>query len=187
MDDDTNLSMIERLLVAMSANEYWDLRIEGDGSIYVGPTSGDTVVTFDPIENPVIEPKISTSSDWFSCPNVFMAINNDVVAIARDEDANSLLSIPNRGREVWMRETGCDLADNETTEQYAFRRLHEEQSIQQIASYDRRYIPNVLPGDYIRMHYPEQNLDGVFRIRSQNIELSYSATTSEEIETEGYL
>ena len=187
MDDDTNLSMIERLLVSMSAEEYWDLRIEGNGSIYIGPVSGDAVATFDPIDNPVVEPKISTSADWFSCPNVFMAINNDIVAIARDEDPESSLSIPNRGREVWMRETNCDLADNETTEQYAFRRLHEEQKIQQIASYDRRYIPNVFPGDYIRMHYPEQDLDGIFRIISQNIELSHSAKTSEEVETEGYL
>jgi len=183
-DDDTHLTMIDKILVAISGDEEWVLDISGDGTIYVGPIDRTPVVNFDPINNDVVESKIDISGDYFSCPNVFMAINDDIVAIARDENENSMLSIPNRGREVWMRESGCELADNETTEQYALRRLYEEQRVWMTASYDRRFMPGVSTNSYIYMHYPEQKIDGIFRVTSQNIELSHAARTSEVVETE---
>lgn len=183
-DDDTHLTMIDKILIAISGEEEWTISISGDGTIRVAPIDTTPVATFDPINNDIVESKIDISGDYFSCPNVFMAINDDIVAIARDENENSALSIQNRGREVWVRENGCELADNETTEQYALRRLYEEQRIWMTASYDRRFMPNVYPDNYIRMHYPEQQIDGTFRIMSQNIELSHAARTSEVVETE---
>ena len=37
-------------------------------------------------------------------------------------------------------------------------------------------------GDMVRLHYPAQGLDGLFRVKSQNIELGYNARTTEEVE-----
>ena len=51
------------------------------------------------------------------------------------------------------------------------------------AEYDRRYMPGIVPGDLVRLHYPEQKLDGVFNVESQSIELGYGAKTSEQVST----
>ena len=174
---ETNLSMIERILYAIN----WQLRISGDGSIYIGPYSKESIIVLDPLEFDVIETEISVSADWYSCPNVFMATNNELTAIARDESNDSPLSIQNRGREVWMYESGSVLNENESMSEYAMRRLKEEQQYSVTASYDRRFIPELMPGDILTMHYPSCDLDGDFMVASQGIDLSHSARTSEEI------
>lgn len=174
---ETNLTMVERVLAAIG----WNMRIFGDGHIRFEPYSNEPVATFDPLEFAVIETDISIESDWFSCPNVFMASSNGVTAIAKDEDPDSPLSIQNRGREVWYYENGISLNTNETISDYAARRLAEEQEYIVTARYDRRYVPDVLPGDMVRLHYPEQELNDDYMVTSQTIALGYSAKTSEEI------
>lgn len=176
-DNETRLTMTEKILKAIN----WRLKISGDGTVHIEPKPAEPVITFDPMENDVIEKSIIVKADLFNCPNVFMAIDNDLTAIARDDSPSSPLSTVNRGREVWKVEGSCDLADNETIEQYAVRRLKEDQKIQKTASYTRRYFPDIYPGDVIRMHYPVQGLEGDFTVSSQSIELAYSANTSEEI------
>jgi hypothetical protein len=176
-DGETHLSMVDRVLTAIG----WRLRIEGDGTINVVPTASEVSAIFDPLGNDMIEPKIKVSADWYSCPNVYMAVSGDVTGIARDEDAESIFSIENRGREVWKRETGVALATNETVAEYAMRKLKEAQQVKQTATYSRRYLPDVYPGDLVSMHYREQGLDGLYKVQSQSISLGYGARTSEQI------
>lgn len=176
-DGETNLTMIERILAAVN----WQLRINGDGTLQLGPYSETHSIVFDPLVNDIIETEIKKTSDWYECPNVFMAINGDEISIVKDEDDESDLSIQNRRREVWMYESSCDLADNETISAYALRRLKEEQRYAINVSYDRRYVPDILPGDLVLLRYPAQGLDGLYMIESQDIDLGYSAKTSESV------
>lgn len=177
-DDETRLTMIDKILTAIN----WRLRVNGDGSITIEPKPDTATATLDPLEYDVIEQEVNIEADLFNCPNVFLAIDDDLTAIARDDSPDSPLSTVNRGREVWARDTSCELADNETIEQYALRRLREEQKVEKKASYNRRFIPDLTVGDLVRLHYPEQGLDGLFTVRSQGIDLSFSARTNEEIE-----
>ena len=174
---ESNLSMVQKVLTAIN----WRIRILGDGTIWLGPQAEKESTTLDPLTMDVIEPGIKVSNDWYGCPNVFLAIEDDLTAIARDDSEASALSTVNRGREVWMVEDGCDLADNETIAEYAVRRLREEQRYEQVASYERRYLPDVRPGDLIRLKYPAQGLNGMFQVSSQKIELGHGARTSEEV------
>ena len=176
-DNETNLTMAAKILETIN----WRIRISGDGRIYIEPYPTTASATFDPLEFDVIEPQIKISDDWYECPNVFRAVYDDMTGIARDEDPASMLSIPTRGREVWMTENNVELAKNETIAQYAVRRLKEEQRHFRTAEYDRRYIPELMPGDLINMHYPEQGLDGLFEIESQGIDLGHGARTAEKI------
>lgn len=178
-DAETRLTMADKVLDAID----WRIRIDGDGTINVEPKPLEPVVTFDPLENDVIETELKISADWYSCPNVYLAINEDMTGIARDDSPDSPLSTVNRGREVWMVDSSCELSQNESIGQYAQRKLDEAQQIQRTAEYERRYFPDVVPGDLVRLHYPAQNLDGVFNIASQSIELGYGARTSEQIST----
>ena len=137
---------------------------------------------FDPIEQDVIEPTISVKYDWYSCPNVFRAVHEDLSAVARDDSPDSPLSTVSRGREVWAEEMSCDFNTGESISEYAVRRLRELQHTKLTAEYDRRFHPDVLVGDLIRLHYPAQGLDGLFRVNSQSIELGYNTKTTEEVE-----
>lgn len=176
-DGETNLTMISKILAAIN----WRMRISGDGRIRVIPKSSDPVAVFEPIGADVIETKISVTEDWYSCPNVLMAISEDLTAVARDDSERSPLSTVNRGREVWSVEADADLGANETIAEYAARRLGELQTAEISADYDRRFVPDVMPGDVVRLNYPDQGLSGDFAVDSQSIDLGYAARTSETI------
>lgn len=179
-DEDSHLSMAEKILAAIN----WRMRITGYGEIAILPQPDEITATFDPLENDCIETEITVSHDWYSCPNVFRAIDEDLTAVARDDSEDSPFSTINRGREIWMQDTSCDLADNESIGQYALRRLREEQSRAISGEYTRRFSPDIMPGDLIFLKYPKQGLNGTYRVTSQSIELTHGARTSEEVSNE---
>lgn len=178
-DGETRLSMAQKILDAVD----WRVRLSGDGTINIEPKATEPVAIFDPLEFDVIETELTTTADWYSCPNVVMVIDDDLTAIARDDSPRSPLSTVNRGREVWYVETNADYGANESIEQFAYRRLSELQTAELKAKYDRRYVPQVMPGDLVTVHYPEQGLDDNFRVGTQSVELGHGARTSEEITT----
>ena len=175
--NENNLTMIDRILTAID----WRLRITGDGTIYVGPKPVEPVLTLDPIGNDMIENQVKVSADYYSCPNVYRATSGDMTGIARDENPDSPLSIVNRGREVWRTESGVALSNNESIALYAQRMLRQAQQVRKTSTYTRRYHPDLLPGDLVRMDYPIQGLQGVFEIQSQTVTLGYGGSTSEQI------
>ena len=175
-DGETNLSMAEKILAAIG----WRIRITGAGEIQISEPAVRPSASFDALENDSLEMKVTDTQDWFSCPNVFRAVQGDLVSIARDDDPSSSLSTASRGREIWMEETDCSLGAGETLSDYALRRLKEEQSPARKLKYDRRYQPDIVPGDQVRIHYPGNGIAGVFQITSQSIELGYNAKTTEE-------
>ena len=63
--------------------------------------------------------------------------------------------------------------------QYALARLKELQSPARSLDYTRRFNPNVMPGDVVRISYPAQDINGLFRVASQSIDLEYGARTKE--------
>ena len=176
-DSETHLSMIEKILKAIG----WRLRILGDGTIEIDPPAEEAEVIFDAIENDSIEPEISLSHDWYICPNCFRAIRDDMSGVARDDDPDSPLSTVSRGREVWKQDTSCDLANDESIAEYAVRRLKEEQESYLNIKYSRRFFPDLVVSDLVRLHYPAQEVDGIYKILTQEIALEYGATTSEVV------
>ena len=176
-ESETNLSMAEKVLKAID----WRLRIHGDGTVQIAPQATEATATFDAIENDSIEPQLTLTHDWHSCPNCFRAVRDDISGTARDDDPNSMLSTISRGREVWAEDTSCDLADDESITEYARRRLAQLQANYIQIKYSRRFFPDLLVSDSVRLHYPAQGIDGVYHISSQDISLEYGATTNEGV------
>ena len=176
-DGESHLSMSDKILQALG----WRLRIKGDGTILLCEKAKKESGSFDALSSDSIEPEITIERDWYECPNVFRAVQDDLSAVARDDSLESPLSTINRGREIWAEETSCDFNTGESIAEYAERRLKELQAIAITASYDRRYHPEIVPYDLVRLHYPKQGLDGLFLVTSQRIELGYSARTNEEV------
>lgn len=176
-DGENHLTMADKILNAIN----WRLRIDGDGTIHVARQAREPSIRFDPLNNDCIETQIKRTYDWYQCPNVFRAVSDDIYAVARDDSSASQFSTINRGREIWMEETSCNLNQGESLQQYANRRLKEEQSTSMTASYDRRFHPDIKVADIVTLDYPAQRLQGNFAIASQSIELSHGARTSEEV------
>lgn len=174
---ETNLTMSGKILDVMG----WRLRILGDGTIQICEEAAEPLTTFSALKADCIEPKISVEHDLFDCPNVFRAISGNESAEARDDDPDSPLSTASRRREVWKEDTSVTLYEGETLTAYAKRRLAELQRVSMTASYDRRYHPDILPGDMIGLNYPAQKLVGNFCVNSQKITLGHGAKTSEEV------
>ena len=80
-----------------------------------------------------------------------------------------------------MEESDCDLSANETIAEYAQRRLKEEQAINTVMSYNRRFHPEANVGDLVEIHYPRQAISGVYEITKQDINIGIGVTTSEEV------
>ncbi len=176
-DGETHLSLAEKVLTAIG----WRLRISGDGNITICQETENESGSFDALQNDSIEPVLQIESDWYECPNVFRAIQDELTAVARDDSPESPLSTVNRGREVWAEESSCDFNSGESIAEYASRRLRELQAISVTASYDRRFDPNILAGDLVRLKYPRQGLDGLYTVTSQRIEIGFGARTTEEV------
>ena len=175
---ETKLSMANKILDSMGK---WRLRLDGFGSIYIEPLPQDPMVTFDAVNNDVIETSIEISYDWYNTPNILRCTMDDVYAVARDDDGASPMSIQNRGREVWMEDNDVQLSMNESLSEYAIRMLKYYQQSSMELSYTRRFHPSVYPSDIVRIIYPEQGINGTFLVSDQSIELGYNARTSEEV------
>lgn len=176
-DGETRLSMAQKILEAIN----WRIRITGLGLIQIAPQAAEPAAMFDPDENDVVETELTITMDWYEAPNVLMCIDDDLTAIARDDTETSPLSTINRGREVWAVESDCDLGEDENLAEFTRRRLSELQQVEVAAEYDRRYVPDVMPGDLVMMRYPAQGLDGLFYSDEQSIDLSKAGRTSERI------
>ena len=174
-DDETNLSMIDKVLDAMD----WRLDIDGDGTIEIGSKPIQPAAVFSATGVDVIESSLSIKRDWFSCPNVFRATSGDLIAVARDDDPNSPLSTVGRGREIVKAENNVTLSSDEGIAEYAARRLKEEQKVAESADYARRFTPDLNIGDVVRMAYDE--IEGDYTIDEQSIELTYGGRTSEKV------
>lgn len=175
--DESNLTMIYKLLDAIG----WRLRIEGDGTIHVEPKPTEPTITLAAGSYGLIKPKVNRANDAFDCPNVFRAVSESIAAIAYDTDADSVLSIENRGREVWAQETGCATTDGETLMLYAKRKLRELQRYSLSISYDRTFEPLLNVTDKVALRYPSTGIDGIYTVTSQKISLDHCGTTSEEV------
>lgn len=177
-DDETHLSMVNKVIESIN----WRVDIEGDGTVNILPYSALPVAKFDAVEYDVVEVPIDINEDWFSAPNCYRAVCDGIEGVAKDTDENSPLSIPNRGREVWQTESGVSLSGNETIEQYAERQLKAAQRVRKKLSYDRRFIPYVRVGSVVNLHFPQQEIDGLYLVTGQSIKLGHGARTAEDAE-----
>ena len=174
---ETNMSMVEKLLVAIN----WRLRINGLGEISVEPYNSVPVAIFDSTWNDVVEPSITVKHDWYECPNCIRVVFGEEVATYKDSDSDTPLSISGRGREIWVEETNVVLNDHETLNEYAKRRLKEYQRVSTTVTYNRRSAPDIIPTDVISLNYPLQKLVGDYMVTSQTITLGFGAKVNEEV------
>ena len=141
------------------------------------------VYTFNDDNSSILIPGMNIDRDIYGIPNVVEVCANingsTYISIAKNEDINSIVSIPNRGREIIHRITDVDLPGNPTKSQlddYAVKQLENLSSLTYSVTFSHGYCP-VRVNDCIRLNYSHLGLKDVkAKIVSQRIYCSTGCT-----------
>ena len=185
--DDTWLSFVIDLI----ANASYELGLGERGDILFVPKQNieslQPVWTYDDDNSSILYPELSMEHDMYGIPNVVEVVyshgDDYKQAIAKNEDINSPISIPNRGREIIYRDTKPSLAGYVTQDQiqaYAERILKAMSTIKYTISYKHAYCP-VRVGDCVRLNYTHAGINNIkAKVISQNIKAESGCPVSEK-------
>lgn len=185
--DDTWLTFVIDLI----ANAKYELGLGERGDILFLPkqdmASLQPVWTYDDDNSSILYPELTMDHDLYGIPNVVEVIysygSDYKQAVAKNEDVNSPISIPNRGREIIHRVTDPSLAGYVTQDQiqdYAERLLKELSTIEYTVSYTHAYCP-VRIGDCVRLNYTRAGIKDIkAKVISQSISCEPGCPVSEK-------
>jgi hypothetical protein len=185
---DTWLSFLNDLL----ADVQYSLDLDEMGRIFFAKvqtvTAMQPVWTYTDDNSSILYPELSLDRDLYGIPNAIEvvysktdAVNDLKPAIARNEDPQSPVSIPSRGREIWYRVLDPELLNptQEQLDEYAKQVLEELSSIEYTVSYTHGYCP-VRVGDCVRLNYARAGLNNVkAKVIKQNINCTSGCPVSE--------
>ena len=185
--DDTWLSFVIDLI----ANARYELGLDELGRILFVPkqemASLQPVWEFNDGNSSILLPELTMDHDLYGIPNVVEVVysygDSYKIAVAKNEDPNSPVSIVNRGREISYRDTQPSLAGYATQEQvqaYAERLLRSLSTIEYTVSYTHGFCP-VRNGDCVRLNYAKAGINNVkAKVISQNIKCTLPCQVSEK-------
>lgn len=141
----------------------------------------------------ILHPEITTSRDLYGIPNYVEVIYSHRTdsdgtlvrhAVAENNDPNSPISIPNRGRKIMRRITNPDFFGGVPSErqlkEYAEQALRELSTLEYTVSYTHGYCP-VRIGDCVRLNYTRAGLNNVkAKVISQSISCTPGCPVSEK-------
>lgn len=185
--DDTWLTFTRDLI----SNAKYLFDLDEMGRILFAPiqdtASLQPVWTYDDGNSSILYPGISINHDLYGVPNVVEVIYSSGVhtyyARVENNDENSPISIPSRGREIIHRVINPETTGIPTQDQideYAERVLRELSTLEYTISYTHGYNP-VRIGDCVRFDYPRAELNGVkAKVISQSIKCEPGCPVTEK-------
>ena len=185
--DDTWITFLSDLI----ANAKYTFGLDELGRIIFMPVqdtaSLQPVWTYDDNNSSILYPDLDIDRDLYGIPNVVEVVysNGKDIYTARVEnnDENSPISIPNRGREIIHRETNPDLLGDPTKNQideYAKQLLRNLSTLEYTISYTHGYCP-VRLGDCVRINYERAGLKNIkAKVISQSIECKPGCPVTEK-------
>lgn len=202
--NDTWLSYISSLIANAKYSVYDDagsprwtrtgytLALDELGRILFSPKrdaeSMQPVWTYTDDNSSILYPEITTSRDLYGIPNVVEVIysrgNTCYHSIQKNEDPNSPISIPNRGREIMHRVTDPDffggIPSQRQVDEYAEQLLKELSTLEYTISYTHGYCP-VRIGDCVRLNYSRAGLSNIkAKVVSQSISCTPGCPVTEK-------
>ncbi len=185
--DDTWLSFVRDLI----SNAQYELGLDELGHILFLPVqelaSLQPIWTYDDGNSSILLPELTMNHDLYGVPNVVEVIyaygGDYKTAIAKNDDPNSPISRPNRGRDIVYRDTQPSLAGYVSQDQidaYAERLLRKLSTIEYTVSYTHGYCP-VRIGDCVLLNYSKAGIVNTrAKVISQNIKCGLPCQVSEK-------
>lgn len=175
--DDTWLTFISDLL----SNEKYIFDLDEMGRILFKSKPElkklQPVWTYNDDNSSILQPELTIDQDIYGIPNVVEVIystgTKTYYSRQINDDKNSIVSIPSRGREIVHRVTDPNLvgaSSQEEVDDYARQLLSELSTIEATASYSHGYCP-VRLGDCVRLNYTRAKIRNIkAKVISQSIE-----------------
>lgn len=128
------------------------------------------VYDFSDDNSSLLQPQIGIEGELYDIPNVLEVIysvpesSKTLTVVVKNTDTSSIVSIPNRGREIVRRDSSPNVADGitqELLELYAKNEMKQLSTIRYKVDYKHGFINTVRLGDCVRLDYKRAGLDGV--------------------------
>lgn len=174
---DTYLSTVWKVLMAAS----WCIQIDGRGVIHIVEKPSTPSLELYSGDMGLLEPDVSRSFDLSDVPNSYYATSYGEEAHAVNEDPDSPVSYPARGRWVDVVDSSPSRINGETMAAYARRMLEEASTVVESYSYNRAFRPEVYPFDIVRAYSDKVGMAGDYRILSQSLSCGKGITVQEKV------
>ena len=144
------------------------------------------VWTYNDDNSSILYPELSMSRDLYGIPNVVEVVysKNDqtLYSVIKNEEKDSPISIPNRGREIVHRVTDPELlgtVDQDQIDRFAKQVMEEVSSVEYAVSYTHGYC-DVRVGDCVRLNYSRAGFNNVkAKVVNQSIDCTPGCPVSE--------
>lgn len=178
-------------LIDLIKNAKYELGLDANGYILFQPIQNietlQPVWTYDDGNSSILYNEITMSHDLYGIPNVVEVVysygGDYKTARAENNDPDSPVSIPSRGRIILKRDTEPPLSGYVTQNQideYAKTLLKALSTVEYSISYTHGYCP-VRVGDCVRLDYERAGLTGIkAKVVSQNITCDLPCRVSEQ-------
>lgn len=175
--EDTWLSYLEDLIAQASYN----FDVDPLGRILfakdVDIASLQPVWTYTDDNSSILLPSVSNERDLYGLPNVVEVIYSTetdyMTSTVTNDDADSPISVTNRGRKIVYRDTNPSLSGIMTQtllDDYATQLLRNKSCLEHTVTYRHGYCP-VRVGDCVRLNYTRAGLKNVLaKVTSQSID-----------------
>lgn len=152
-------SVLEAVWMILDAGGFC-IQLDGDGTINIRPKPTEPALTVSRQTAAILGASYDYTYDRSVVHNVYIAVEGETRAVARNDDPESPTSTVSRGFEVTAVDTSPIRVNGETLQTYAERKLMEERTnVERILVYNREYWPGVEPFSIVRWHtdggYPQ--------------------------------
>lgn len=146
------------------------IAIDGRGRVRVAPEATDVSLELSSASARMLLPSVETRLDWSGVPNRYVAVDEELVAEAVNDDPASPTSTVTRGYRVDMVDESPTRVDGETLAAYCARRLEEESVVEDARTYERKFWPGIVPGSLVRGTLPSVSMEGTMRVTRQSLD-----------------
>lgn len=178
-------------LIDLIANAKYSFMLDELGRILFAPqqetASLQPVWTYTDDNSSILYPDVTMDHDLYGIPNVVEVVysrgDDHYYARVVNNDINSPISIPNRGREIIRRVTNPSLSGEPTenhVQEYAERLLRELSTLEYTITYTHAYCP-VRLGDCVMLNYQRAGITGIkAKVISQTIKCEPGCPVTEK-------
>ena len=162
------------------------IRVDGRGRVTITqkPTEDDIALRMEDEMIRLLIPGISDDLELGEVPNVYVAEEGTLTAIATNDDAESPVSTTFRGYSVQEYDNNVVRIGGESLDAYASRKLSELSVVADAREWEREWFPDVAVGDAIRANIPSEGLVGTYQIRRQSLNCGAGIVVTEHAERE---
>ena len=175
---DLDSRLIDDVWAVLRAGNYC-ISVDGYGRVSLMPLPSEPTFKVSKRNADMLMNGGKSTQDWSKVPNTYRARLNGMSGEAVNDDPDSPVSTVSRGFAVDYVDNSPALANGETLERYAARRLEELSTVGVEAVYTREWVDGVGPYSLVEIEYGDA---GTYMVTSQQVTCKKGIEVTEKAE-----